>query len=521
MFDTLARLPGVNSASVLRQLSWLHLRGVSAILPGRVQLSWKNHFKVFAPQKHFSVGFADGVVLHGFWKEAFDGTYYIHRLQHIREGRCMESGEWYVFSSIADTDPAQDLTLYQEMPLDWLEEQQDKPWSAKGDKELNFFEESNATMSMYMEEACFYRYVWDIYDVAALAKAHGSHPPWLSSSVCQPYPRAVFNAAYRHAPDRLTLQEMIVQCLEPSKTLVFVQFKDEQDELCQAQEAFLNMMSLYLTQQHNDLSIIRVDVIIRDTAGARPYETEWHEYFDKNMLGLGGSTSRTTPSPFVMVLGQISPGAMDHVTSVVRTQGMRLLDFDLFHECRDLLREKRECNWNANQQFHVNLKRAMHEIWRVAGMVGNSAYSTPKDYKGCPEPMVKQMIWDLEDHAVIIKIHTKKKGPAQTVLQLCNHLKSSGCPYVEVVLCDGPEDILEVHDDTDIYSEFTLKDDSFTDAKKRETLFWTVEQVVRRKYAGHKLNGASPLLLRPEPEPRPSQKDRVPDIFRDLKKPLH
>ena len=163
----------------------------------------------------------------------------------------------------------------------------------------------------------------------------------------------------------------------------------------------------------------------------------------------------------------------------------------------------------------------MHEIRSCAGLIGNLVKTNPKDYRGLPKDYVEDALWRLELNGVVIKVHTEENCVTRTALRLCGHLKSTGCPYVTVVLCDGPGDILEVHDDTDIYTEFTVKDGTFTDAHDGDDLFWTVEQVVRRKYAGHKLNGASPLLLRPEPEPRPSQKDKVPDIFRDLKKPLH
>lgn len=515
MFETIAGMPGGSSVSVFRQLSWITVYGLPSLMPGRVKLAWNNEFRVFAPKKQFSVGFADGVIIHGFWKKEFDGIYYIHKLQEIREGKCLESGEYSSFSAITKVEPDKDFTQYREMPLVWLEGQRkENPWAAKADEEMNLYGDTNATMSMYMEETCFYRYVWDIYEFASLAKEHGTPLPWPSCSVNKPYRRCVFDGVHRNQPDLETPKEFIDKQLTQTQNLVFVHFKDEQDVLCQAQEGFLNMMSLYLTQEHDDLNIVIADVIVRDAKGTRANETEWHEDFADNMLGRGGSKYHGKPSPFVMVLGHIPQDAMDHLTSFVRKQGVRLLDFDLFHECRDLLGEKKECNWEANDQFRSNLKRAMHEIWRVGGMLGDKAHSTVKDYRGLPESMVETMVWDLEYNAVVIKIHTQRNGIADTALTLCNHLKSAGCPYVEVVIADGPEDRIEVHDDTDTYSVFSHMEGN-------DALFWNLERVARRMYAGHKLNGASPLLIKPDLDRASGRPEKTPEIFFRNRKPLH
>lgn len=515
MFETLAGLPGGSSATVLRQLSWITVSGLPSLIPGRVKLAGNNEFKVFAPKKQFSVGFADGVIIHGFWNKEFDGIYYIHKLHEIREGKRLETGEYSSFSAFTKEEPDKDFTQYREMPLIWLEGQRkEKPWAAKADEEMNFYGDTNATMSMYMEETCFYQYVWDIYEFASLAKEHGTHPPWPSCSVNKPYRRRVFDSEHHNQADLETPKEFIDKQLTQTQNLVFVHFKDEQDVLSHAQEAFLNMMSLYLTQEHDDLSIIIADVIVRDAEGAPVYETEWQEYFADNMLGRGGSKYHGKPSPFVMVLGHIPQGAMDHLTFLVRKQGVRLLDFDLFHECRDLLAKKKKRNREANDQFRSNLKRAMHEIWRVGGMLGDKACSTAKDYRGLPESMVETMVWDLEYNAVVIKIHTQRNGIADTALTLCNHLKSAGCPYVEVVIADGPEDRIEVHDDTDTYSVFSHMEGN-------DALFWNLERVARRMYAGHKLNGASPLLMKPDVEKGSGRDDQTPEIFSWTRKPLH
>lgn len=469
------------------------------------------------------MGFADGVVIHGFWKEEFDGAYYIYKLQEIQEGKCIQSGEYFSSLHGTEEEPVKDFTQYREMPLTWLREQQEKPWTAKADTEMNSYGQTNATMPMYMEEVCFYRYAWNIYDFASLAQEHGTELPWsfpTAPSSCQ---RVLFGALPNGKANTETLHKYLSDCLKLDKTLVFVHFKDEQDNLCQAQEAFLNMITLYLTEEHGNLKVVIVDVIIRDRQGQCFYHKEWHEYFAHNMLGRGGSRYPGDPSPFVMVSGNISKDALKHQSAFVRKQGTRLLDFDLFHGCRRLLNETENvrCNWEAHDQFQSNRKLAMHELWRVAGIVGNNAYSIAKNYSSLPEAMVKSLCWDLEYNAVIIKIHTQNKDVVKTAMTVCNHLKASGCPYVEVVIGDGPEHIIEVHDDTDTYSECTINEGEFSSADGGDALFWAVEQAVRRKYNVHKLGGSSALLIRPEPSKPPEQEDATPEVFRTLKKPLH
>lgn len=508
---------------MLRHLSLLSASGVTSILPGRVRFGWKNDFKVFAPRKHFSVGFEDGVVIHGFWKPEFDGVYYIYKLQEIREGKCVQSGEYFSSLHGSEEEPVKDITQYREMPPTWLNEQKEKPWTAKSNTEINSYGQTNATMPMYMEEVCFYRYAWNIYDFAALAQKQGTELPWSFASAPDSCQRIVFGAHPNGKPNSKTLHKYLSDSLKPGKTLAFVHFKDEQDALCQAQEEFLNMMTLYLTEEHRDLKIVIVDVVIRDRQGQRLYQKEWREYFAQNMLGRGGSCFSGDPSPFVMVLGHISKEAMKNQSAFMRKQGTRLLDVDLFHDCRHLVRETENgrCNWEANDQFRSNFKLAMHEIWRVAGIVGNNAQSIAKDYTRLPKETVKRLCWDLEDHAVIIRIHTRNKDVVKTALTVCNHLKASGCPYVEVVITDGPENIIEVHDDTDMYSECTIKEAGVSSAEGDDDLFWAVEQAARRKYNVHKLGGASPMLVRPEPAKLPDQEDMTPEVFRTLKKPLH
>jgi|GEM_PF-3609369 len=497
----------------MRQLWKLHNFGVTDTLPGRVRLGWRGDFTIFAPKKHFSIGFADGAAIHGFGKKDFDKAFYIYGLEEVIERSCVETGKYFHLSSPPDDEPSQNFDEYQEVDEQWLEERNKDPFVTKASEGINITEKTDSTLSTFIEEVCFYQYLDDIFDYANLAKKHGTDTAWNYFLPCL-HERFIFNAVQRPKPKAQTLQSFIEQQLEKPQTLLFLHFKDEQDVLCQAQSEFINLMSFYTKEEYENLNIVIADVIIRDVLGNKPYHDEWHEYFVDNMLGQAGTILQSDPAPFVMVLGKPRKEALESQTAFVRKKGNHLVDFDLFQGCRELLAEEKSCNFEARDIYKENLKQAIHEILRCGGLVTDNATVRGKDYRGWPEDKVDWAMLELEENSVVIKVHTKKNGIVGMALKLCSHLKLSGCPYVSMVLADGPEDEIEVHDDTDIYSVFNITEET-------ESLFWGLEQAARRKYMSHKLNGASPLMLKPEKSVSSAPQEKAPEVFSSLKKPLH
>lgn len=482
-------------ASIMRQLGEIRDFGITELLPGRVRLGFGNDFTVFAPNKHFSLKNKDGAAIRGFWKEDFDKAFYIYKIREIIEGRCKETGRRYnsLWSCLDDPRP-QDFSEYRKLEKDWIEKELEKPFVAKAHDNLNIINKTDATLSMYIEKICFYERIGDIFRFAEVAQGQGTETPWSKLRTWKRAKCFCFNAEHRAKKRAKTIHAFIHESLEQPETLLFVHFKDEQNALCHAQAAFINVMSFYLKELHEDINIIIVDVIVRDEKGGEPYLAEWKEYFKNNMLGIGGSCLKGEPAPFVMVLGNPHKDTWAGQIAFVRKQGNRLVDFDLFSGCRNGGDDKEN-----NDLFKKNVKKAMHEIWRTAGIVANSAITLHKDYRGLPEYDVEERIWDLEDNAVVIKIHTAENDVFKMANKLCNHLMSSGCPYVTLVLADGPEDIIEVHDDTDKYTEIYNIDGS-------EGTLWIIERAIREVYVGHKLNGASPFLINPDPEKDPIKK---------------
>lgn len=489
--------------------------GVTGLLAGRTRLSgWKREFSTFAPKRWFSVSHDDGAIIHGFWKADFDNAFYLFAVKEIKGGMLRGTDRRAFLSSPSPSDPPQDMAEYRAIDREWIDEQAQNPFTAKANTHLNTVVEANATLASYMEEASFYRSIDDIVEYAEIAKTHGTKLPWDYQHSKKRVTWYQFNATSKTPPFPMALGYLIERYLEQPHTLLFVHFKDEQDVLSQAQSEFLNMLTFYIHDDHEPLNIKIMTVLIRDGQGTCPYEKEFHEYFSQNMLGQAKSRYRGDPTPFIMVFGNPPKEAFAQQTAFVRRQGNRLLDFDLFHGCRDQLAEKPRCNFSADRIFRKNLRQAMHEVRYCAGLIANSALTTPKDYRGLPKAYVEDALWRLEQNAVVIKIHTEEKDIAQMATTLCNHLKSSGCPYVTVVLADGQEDIIEVHDDTDMYSEFP-------GAHGRESMFWSLEQEVRKRYMSHKLNGASPFMITPGNSGKKKDLEKTPEIFFRIRKSFH
>jgi len=513
-------LPDDVKASVLREFVEIKRAGVTSLLPGRLLLDAGNGFTVFAPKRHFSVGMDDGAILHGFWDNDFDGRFYIFDLKAMANGKC-DGKKGYQFFTRADAvDRPEDRKQYLDCSESWLDDQLSNPEISEAANTLNRTDRSNADDATFLEEVCAYKFIDHFFKCFETSERLGTARIFASPFPSSQIAWHTFEIRFpKTTPDPKLIDRHIADYLKTPNTLVFVHFKDESDPLCHAQSDFINTLSFYLQQDHETLTIKIISVVIRSQDNLEGYQSPFREYFSRNMLGPAGRTAKEAPSPFVMVCGNPTKEALGRQCFYTRTQKNRLFDFDLFHGCREMLEQRRHGNFQASDRYKRNLRRALHETHRFAGMIVKGVRTVPRDYRGMPQEYADEALWRMENNGMVIKVHTEERYMARTAIRLACHLRSSGCPYVTVALCDGPKDIIEVFDDTDTYSEFKIPDGCFTDENDGDDLFWSVESVVRQKYAGHTLNGASPLVLKPDVlneihEPHP-------EIFKTLKKPLH
>jgi len=126
---------------------------------------------------------------------------------------------------------------------------------------------------------------------------------------------------------------------------------------------------------------------------------------------------------------------------------------------------------------------------RLAGLITDNATVFGKDFRGFPTEQVQETLWQIEQDAVVVKVHTEEQGLCKKALEVCSHLMLTGCPYVDLILADGPEEIIEVYDDSEEYSEISISEEN-------RDFSWSLEQEMRNMYRNHKLNGAAnPLLV--------------------------
>ncbi len=187
-----------------------------------------------------------------------------------------------------------------------------------------------------------------------------------------------------------------------------------------------------------------------------------------------------------MVFGKPKEGYEEFLNEKEKGPDGRLLDFNLLYGCRGELPLR-----EANKIYKRNFRQISHNIRRAGGWVTDTICSRSKDFRGFPEDKLREARWNLEDYSVVIKVHGKQGRIYKAAAQACYNLRMTGCPYVTLLLADGEEDVVEIHDDTSTFDVIS----GATKVENQQALTQYIETVVREKYDGHKLNGAAPYKL--------------------------
>ena len=475
----------MDRASVLRSLWTIHHYGVTELLPGRVRFSDYGAFAAFAPQKQFTAKLEDGVFIHGFWQEEFSGDFYIHRVERIVEGKNIETGSYSYLIPDYAREHRQNLEEYRLIDKNWIAAEKGGAFVRKAKEGLNAFYKVADTSADYMEKAAFYQNIRDFLRLNRVAREHGSRPVWDKETADHRCHRITLNRGGPHAPTGIPLERFIQSLITDEGQLVLVQFIDQQDVLHQAQDEFLNMLAYYIKDDFTGIEVTILDVVVRDERGTTQYLKDLKSFHGNNHLGPGGSRCNGALNPFVSLFGKVKEGARDRLPEKEEREDGRLLDFDLLYGCRSAE------NGNDEHSFYkINLQRAIHDVMRCAGLIANGSRGFIKDFRGIPEEALDDAQWQLERRSVVIKVYGRKQNPTyRQAAQAYYNLRLSGCPYVVLLLADGPEDVVEIHDDSDRYVEFSgemTRDDEF---------YATIEAVAREKYATHRLGGAQPSKL--------------------------
>ncbi len=466
-----------------------------------MRLGWQNNFAIFAPKRHFDIGHEDGVVFHGYWREKFDQAFYIYKLHSVEEGKFSETGQTFFFWTDSDGIGPETIEEYKELEEKDLDQKRDMPFISTANRGMNHTRHTHSTLSVYLEDVCFYQSIRDILEFSSLAKRHGSETLWSDILGEWRAERIVFDGSTKNKITGDNLKALINSLASQPQNLVITHFIDEQDIFCRAQSEFINLVVFYLTEEFKQLNVTIIDVVVRDTKGRIHHNNEFREYMDTHQIGPSGELSHNEPTSFVMVSGKPSEDKISIIKGHIDFE--KRLDFNLFNGCYAAKSDE-----EADVLYKRNFRKIMHDLFCIGGLVAGKAFTRIRDFRGFPEEKVNLLLWDFESNAVVVKLHTQKRDITKMVTQLCSHLKLTGCPYVELIITDGPEDIAEIHNDTDTYVEFN-------NANGGEEFSCNLEGTVRELYLEHKLNGAAPGFFYPGlPQDNPRGKEQKTPFLR-------
>lgn len=379
---------------------------------------------------------------------------------------------------------------YREIDQNFLDNLLERPFMNQTLKDLNDRRQLYTTLPLYIEWMCFYKRFDDLSGgFPDLRELHGSGRPWPNHAVTECAQRFVFDKSPCGENSIENLQQFLAPLIQQPHHLVFVHFIKENAPSHKAHQELINCVAYYIRRDFPRLQVKIVEVIIENAKGDALYTDPYWKYFKTNKLA-GGTVSSADPWPFVMVRGTpMEPIGRYGGWYKLHKEDYRF-DFDLFQNCREA-----ESTKDRNSFFARNLRKALHGLWRFAGIITDETIPEIKDFREWDEEKVSHTVRDLSHHALVLKLHTQKYEPLRCAEEAVKYLRLIGCPYVVLALADGDPDMAQISfDDAGV--------ESFTELRGvknwKQGYAEELGENLRKIYGDHKLNGAKSKRIDPK-----------------------
>ena len=426
VLDMVDCLPAITRAKLVALFRSIMECGIAYAGPEKLHWNRDDVFTLTVTQNIHDARMVNGAMAKGFCKAAFDGTFYISALFCLQDGQCLETGQRHSALKHRHLPDGEDAGHYVTLDARWIGQELANPFVRRAYESADSGLRVPVTAPTHIEN-CFFHSIEQIHRTMLKALDCGSPPPLpeaVADRVCY---RVRFDADGRSTPGERDLAAYLESFRKWPHTLALVNFTDELDPLSMAQRCFFNLVPLFARGQYPDLKIQIVDVVIRDRLGRRAYKETFRRF-------TGREKPADKAAPFTMVLG----GPVEEKRGnpcLPADKDRRLLDIDLFAGCRGPGKDR-------NGAYKANLRRATHDVMRIAGMLTDGVASIPvKNFRGRSERDVSKAVVDMAMTSVVVVVRDERDSAAFRVARAaCCHVALLGYPYVSIILADTVED---------------------------------------------------------------------------------
>ena len=433
VLDMMELLPAITRAKLISLFRSVMSYGLTSV--GARHLHWNrdNIFTLSVTHNLHEVRTQNGAMVKGFRKDPFDGTFYISALFRMEEGECANTGQLASKLFYRNHPDPRDTGGYIALDPQWIGEQLENPFVRRAYKSTDSGLRVPVTAPMHIESN-FFDSVDQVHWTMLNELDSGSLPPLPGAIADRVSYRVRFDADGGPKPWKGNLTAYLESLQRWPHTLVLVNFTDELDPLSMAQRGFFNLIPPFLRGQYPDLKIQIVDVVIRDLQGRKAYGKEFGHFARHCDTADQMPAGPEKDAPFTMVLG----GPVERTLKVlgpVVDRNRRLLTIDLFRRCRGGAADSRAT-------YKTNLRRAIHDLMRVAGLLTDRASVVVKDFRRRSEGDVSKAIVAMTTTSVVLVVRDDRdSGVFRATVAACAHVALSGFPYVSIIQADRTDDV--------------------------------------------------------------------------------
>ena len=426
-------LPAITRCKLVRLMRNAMHHGLTSI--GARHLYWNSEssFTFIVNQNLHEVRMTNGAIAKGYRKGEFDSTFYVSALFRMQDGHCEDTGQRDSQLQYRHVTEPEDTGEYIVLDSQWIGEELQNPFVRKAYTSTDSGLRVPVTAPMHIENN-FYGSIDQIHRTMLNELDCGSLPGLPAAIADSVSYRVRFDASGGPKPWKGDLTAYLQSLRKWPHTLVLVNFTDELDPLSMAQHGFFNLIPPFLRGQYPHLKIQIVDVVIRDRQGRRAHTEEFACFARRSGPAAPAAACREKTAPFTMVLG----GPVERTQAVLGGSAdadRRLVDIDLFQGCRGGAPDR-------DKTYKINLRRAIHALMRVAGLLTDRASIPVRNFRGRSEADVSRAIVDMATTSVVVVVRDERDSPVfRATAAACAHVALSGFPYVSIVQADRTDDV--------------------------------------------------------------------------------
>ena len=418
-------LPAITRSKLVALFQSAISCGLAFVGPRNLHWNQDDRFTLTVNQNLHEVRMQNGAIAKGFCNDASDSTIYVSALFCIRDGKCTETGQRDSQLKHCHLPGPHDIDDYVILDADWFDNELRNPFVRKAHSSRDSALRVPVTAPMHIENDFFS----SVHRTMLSELDSGSLPPLPGAIADRLCYRVRFDADDSPPQGRGDLRAYLESLRKWPHTLVLVSFIDELDPLSVAQQGFFNLIVPFLRGQYPHLKIQLVDVVIRDRQGRKFYRQEF-AYFARRLA----ATGRTRPvqdkaAPFTMVIGgPLEP--TEEKPALPADRDRRLVDIDLYSGCRRGAADR-------DRTYKANLRRAIHDVMRIAGILTDTASIPVKSFRGRSELDVSKAIVNMAMTSVVVVVRDERDSAAfRAAESACAHAALVGFPYVSIILAD-------------------------------------------------------------------------------------